>query len=236
MTSDEWFAHAVSGSLFAVHNAFCQLRITFVKGSTVLYWTLGIVIAACAIGLAFHWDASVVAFMTNHQTPGVRNFMRNVSRFGDWPGHFLVGLVGVSIARLRGNKKWMRIFLAMLIALSIAGLAGRAIKITTGRARPSVKIEHMWNGLRWADSKYHSFPSGHVDASVGFFVVLLLANWRIGLPCLAIPILIAFSRMYLGAHWLSDVVCAAVLGIVAAVAVSRFVLSPAQRGPEQTAE
>ena len=161
--------------------------------------------------------------MANHQSPGLHNLMRNISRFGDWLEHFLVGLALFSVARWRGNKKWARIFLSMLIALSIAGLAGRAIKVTTGRARPSVKSEQMWNGPRWAQSKFHSFPSGHVDASLGFFAVLLLASWRIGLPCLAIPILIGFSRMYLGAHYLSDVVCAALLGIASAIVVVKLI-------------
>ncbi len=211
--------------LIPVHGAFYQLRIVLVKSPAAFYWTIGIIFAAAAIGLAFYWDHSVAVFMTNHQTKGMHNLMRNVSRFGDWPGHFLVGLAGIGVAWARGSKKWMRIFLAMLIALAIAGLAGRAIKVTTGRARPSVKSEQMWNGPRWSDSKYHSFPSGHVDASLGFFAVLLLANWRIGLPCLSIPLLIGFSRMYLGAHWFSDVVCAAVLGILSAALVYRFVLS-----------
>jgi membrane-associated phospholipid phosphatase len=194
-----------------------------VKQRFVLYWTLGILIAAIAIAAAFYFDASVVAFMAGHQTPGMRNFMLNVSRFGDWPEHFLVGLALLGFARWRGNKKWARIFLAMLMAFSIAGLTGRAIKVTTGRARPLVKAEHGWNGPRVTGSKYHSFPSGHVDASVGFFAVLLLANRRIGLPCLAIPILIGFSRMYLGAHYLSDVVCAAVLGIASAIVVVKLI-------------
>jgi membrane-associated phospholipid phosphatase len=194
-----------------------------VKQRALFRWTLGIVIAAVAIALSFNWDQSVVAFMANHQSVGLRNLMRNVSRFGDWPEHFLVGLALFSIARWRRDRKWARIFLSMLIALSIAGLAGRAIKVTTGRARPSVKSEQMWNGARWSDSKYHSFPSGHVDASLGFFAILLLANWRIGLPCLAIPIVIGFSRMYLGAHYLSDVVCAAVLGIASAIVVAKLI-------------
>src|SRR5690348_1318311 len=101
--------------------------------------------------------------MKNHQDPGIWNFMVNVSRAGDWPEHFLVGLGLMGFAAWRGNKKWSRIFLSMLIALSIAGVAGRAIKITTGRARPSVKAEQVWNGFRVSGSKYHSFPSGHVD-------------------------------------------------------------------------
>jgi undecaprenyl-diphosphatase len=195
-----------------------------VKQRVVFYWTLGIVIAVIAIATAFYFDSTVVAFMANHQEPGVRSFMRNVSLFGDWPEHFLVGLVLAGIAWRRGNKRWMRIFVSMLIALSIAGLAGRAIKLTTGRARPSVKAEQMWNGPSWS-SKYHSFPSGHVDASVGFFAVLVFANWRIGAPCLVIPAVIGVSRLYLGAHYLSDTICAAVLGILSAIVVVR-VLQP----------
>jgi membrane-associated phospholipid phosphatase len=195
---------------------------SFVKQRALFYWTLGIVIAAIVVAIAFYCDESVVAFMATHQTPGMRNLMQNVSRFGDWPEHFLVGLALFSLARWRGNKKWARIFLSMLIALAIAGLVGRAIKISTGRARPSVKAEHMWSGPRGSGSKYHSFPSGHVDASVGFFGVLFLARRRVGLACMPIPIIIGFSRMYLGAHYLSDVVCAAALGILAAVVVWRF--------------
>ena len=190
------------------------------KRAALFYWLIGIVIVVGCILVAFHFDTAVAQFMADHQTPGMRNFMRNVSRFGDWWEHFLVGLVLAGVAWWRGSKRWTRIFLCMLLALSIAGLVGRAIKISTGRARPSVKAEHVWNGPRWS-SKYHAFPSGHVVASTAFFAVLVFANRRIGLPCLAIPIGIAFSRIYGGAHYLSDVVCAAVLGILCALLVCK---------------
>ena len=193
------------------------------KRSAVFYWLIGIVIAAILITAAFYFDNAVRDFVAQHQNPTMRNFMRNVSRFGDWLEHFALGLVLLAVAWSRGNKKWTRIFLSMLIALSIAGLAGRAIKVTTGRARPSVKSEQAWNGPRLS-SKYHAFPSGHVVASTAFFAVLTFASWRIGLPCLVIPILIGFSRIYGGAHYLSDIVCAAVLGILSALLVFRFVL------------
>jgi len=192
-----------------------------VKRAALFYWLIGIVIVVTCIVTAFYFDEAVAQFMANHQTHDLRNFMRNVSRFGEWWGHFLVGLAGAGIAWQFGNKKWTRIFLAMLIALSLAGVTGRVIKVSTGRARPSVKSEQVWNGLEWS-SKYHAFPSGHVAASTAFFAVLILANWRIGVPCLAIPILIGFSRIYGSAHYLSDVVCAAVLGILSALIVWRF--------------
>ena len=196
---------------------------SFVKRATVFYWLIGIVIAAMAIAASFYFDNSVSDFMAQHQTRAMRSFMHYVSLFGDWPGHTALGLILLAIAWIRGSKKWTRIFLAMLIAMSIAGVAGHVIKRAIPRPRPSVHTELRWGGPRFS-SKYHAFPSGHVGASTAFFSVLIFARRRIGLACLPIPILIAFSRMYLGAHYLSDVICAAVLGIFCAFIVAHFLL------------
>lgn len=190
---------------------------------SVFYWLIGIVIAAIAIAAAFHFDHAMQNFIAQHQDRVANKIMNKISRFGDWPEHFAVGLLLAGIAWWRGSKKWTRIFLAMLIALAIAGLAGRVIKISTGRARPSVKTEEVWEGPRFS-SKFHAFPSGHVAASTAFFGVLCFASWRIGLACLPIPLLVGFSRMYVAAHYLSDVVFAAVLGIFCAILLDRLFL------------
>jgi membrane-associated phospholipid phosphatase len=194
-----------------------------VKYSAVLYWLIGIAIAATAIAVSFHFDNSVREFMLQHQTPGMRNFMRYVSFFGDWPTHAAAGLVLLGLAWRRGSEEWTRIFLAMLLAMMLAGVTGTVIKRTVPRARPSVHTDTRWGGPRFS-SKYHSFPSGHVGASTAFFGVLLIARRRVGLACLPIPILIGFSRMYIGAHYLSDVVCAAVLGALCAFVVAHLLL------------
>ncbi len=194
---------------------------SFVKRDAVFYWLIGIVIASIAIAASFYFDDSVRDFMAQHQSRAMRNFMRYVSLFGDWPGHTVLGLILLAVAWVRGSKNWTRIFLSMLIAMSIAGLAGSVIKRTIPRPRPSVHSELRWGGQR-SSSKYQAFPSGHVLASMAFFSALFLARRRIGLACLPIPILIAFSRMYLGAHYLSDVVCAAVLGFLCALLVAHF--------------
>ena len=193
----------------------------FVKRSSIFYWLIGIVIAAITIAAAFYFDDAVGNLVAQHQNRVARNFMRNVSRFGDWPEHMAVGLILAGIAWWRGNKKWTRIFLSMLIALAIAGVVGRGIEIATGRARPSVRTEEVWNRF---SSKFNAFPSGHVTASMAFFGVLFFANRRVGVACLLIPILIGFSRIYVGAHYLSDVVCGVILGILSAVLVARVFL------------
>ena len=193
------------------------------KRGTALYWLIGIAIAATAIAVSFHFDDSVREFMMQHQNPAMRNFMRYVSLFGDWPLHAAVGLALLGLAWRLGSEEWMRIFLAMLLAMLVVGVAGTVIKCTVPRARPSVHAETRWGGPRFT-SKYDSFPSGHVGASTAFFGVLLIARRRVGFVCVAIPVLIGFSRMYLGAHYLSDVVCAAVLGTLCALVVGHFLL------------
>ena len=194
------------------------------KHSAILYWLIGIVIAGSAVGAAFYFDETVLTFLRQHQNRGMYNFMRNVSRFGDWPSHVAVGLLLLGTAWIRGSRKWARVFLAMLVAMALAGVAGHVIKRTIPRPRPSVHTEIRWGGPRFS-TKYHSFPSGHVGASTAFFGVLLFARRRIGLVCFSIPILIGFSRMYIGAHYLSDVVCAAVLGFLCALVVGTLLLS-----------
>jgi membrane-associated phospholipid phosphatase len=195
-----------------------------VKRFAILYWLVGIIIAAIAIAASFYFDDAVWSFIRQHQNRGVYGFMRNVSRFGDWPSHVALGLALLGVAWVRGSKKWARVFLSMLIAMALAGLAGHVIKRAVPRARPSVKSELHWGGPRFS-TKYHSFPSGHVGASTAFFGVLLFTRRRIGLACFVIPILIGFSRMYIGAHYLSDVVCAAVLGLLCALLVGSLLLS-----------
>ncbi|MGH7938528.1 MAG: phosphatase PAP2 family protein [Bryobacteraceae bacterium] len=188
-------------------------------------WLLLMALAAVAIALAFHFDAAARAWLLAHRSEVVRHFMRNVSHFGDWPEHVLAGLLLIAIAWWRGSKRWMRIGLTMLVACALAGIVARGTKIATGRARPSVKQELGWNGPRLS-SKYNSFPSGHTAATVGFFGVLLFVRPRIGLYLLPIPLLIAFSRMYVAAHYLSDVVCAAILGLFSAWLCARWLLAP----------
>jgi membrane-associated phospholipid phosphatase len=193
----------------------------FVKYFAVLYWLMAIAIAATAIAVSFHFDDTVREFIMQHQSSERRNLMRYVSLLGDWPMHAAVGLILLGFAWWRGSEEWTRILLAMLLAMMLIGVAGTVIKRTVPRARPSVITDARWGGPRFS-SKYHSFPSGHVGASTAFFGVLLIARRRIGLACLPIPILIGISRMYIGAHYLSDVVCAAVLGMFCALILAHF--------------
>ena len=161
--------------------------------------------------------------------------MGRVSWWGDWPPHVIVALIGAAIAYAVGSRRWIMICVAMVIACALAGLVNRTIKIATGRARPLVTQDAGWNGLRFS-SKYTSFPSGHTAATTAIFGTLVCARRRVGLALLPIPLLIAASRIYLNAHYLSDVVGGALVGLLAALVTWRFIsnkmLDPRSRQTE----
>ncbi|MFG3442953.1 phosphatase PAP2 family protein [Nonomuraea sp. NPDC047897] len=80
-----------------------------------------------------------------------------------------------------------------------------------------------------------SFPSGHVSAAVGFYcaVALLLAVrvrgpvaralvWTLGV---AVPLVVAFSRLYRGMHFLTDVLWGLLLGACCVAVSARAILA-----------
>jgi membrane-associated phospholipid phosphatase len=189
------------------------------------WWGMLVVGAGLLMAASFYFDGAGQAWIGQHQDVGVRKFMRGVGQVGDWPAHITLGLVLLVLAYWRRSKRWMRIFPAMILACALAGAGARVVKIAAGRARPSVETEAAWKGPSLS-ARYNAFPSGHTAASTAFFATLALAAWRIGIPFLVIPLLIAFSRMYVGAHYMSDVVCASLVGLLSAYVVAYWLFSP----------
>ena len=94
-----------------------------------------------------------------------------------------------------------------LIAIAGGSLINTVIKGALHRPRPTDLYHAGWDQF--------SFPSGHSTTNAvlyGFLLATTLltlrSRWRLGLIASlgALITLIAFSRLYLGAHWLSDVV------------------------------
>jgi membrane-associated phospholipid phosphatase len=194
---------------------------TEIKRSGII-WAALIAVAALALIAAFFLDQFVVTWVSAHVSRQCTRVMEIVTWVGDWPLHTIAGAIGLGVAFAAKNKVWMRIFLAMLVALALAGIASRVIKITAGRARPFVSTQKQWSGPRFS-SKFNAFPSGHTASSTAFFVALLLRRKKIGVALLPIPILIALSRILVDAHYLSDVTFAAILGVLCAAVAVRWI-------------
>ncbi len=110
---------------------------------------------------------------------------------------------------------WKRCWRTLAYWLTAVGFAQALVwilKMTLERARPMAMYD--------AADRF-SFPSGHAASSIvlyGFLAFLLAhekrAKIRLAITLLAAGLvgLIAFSRLYLGAHWLSDVLASLSLG------------------------
>ena len=65
-----------------------------------------------------------------------------------------------------------------------------------------------------ADPTDYSFPSGHTLSSVIGATILTKTDRRFGYAAIPLAALITFSRLYLYVHFPSDVLAAAVLGVM----------------------
>jgi undecaprenyl-diphosphatase len=112
--------------------------------------------------------------------------------------------------------------LDLAIRLGAGMLAGlfltEGLKLAIARARPEVLERISVSGK--------SFPSGHALDSVVVWSFLALLVWRLGYrqPWIrilyVIPLLAGWSRVYLGAHWPSDVLAGWGLGLLVLAAIA----------------
>lgn len=70
----------------------------------------------------------------------------------------------------------------------------------------------------------YSFPSGHTASSFTVLGIFLFGIKKYRVSCFILAFLIAFSRLYLGVHYFTDVLGGAVLGLVDAYLVYRLYL------------
>src|SRR5215469_10073962 len=161
----------------------------------------------------FPGDMGITAALQKQRHPWIRRFMVGISEIG-FPKLSIpltIGVAGIFLA-LR-----FRLEAIFILLTTSSNLLNAIVKHLIKRPRPTKELVTVARVINEP-----SFPSGHVMHYMNLFGLLdylLATNWRSGrlrnillTICTSLIILIGPSRVYLGAHWPSDVMAGYIYG------------------------
>ncbi len=123
--------------------------------------------------------------------------------------------LAAAVADLRRRRPpWSAVLVAL--ATLIAGIVANLLKTVFDVPRPFA--EGLWSALGSLPST-GSMPSGHAATAFAAATALAMMFPRLRWAAYALAALICVSRVYLGVHYVSDVVVGALLGALIGVAV-----------------
>lgn len=178
------------------------------------------------------FDATIAHWTSELRTPAGMAIARVVSWFGSLPGVIIAALVAAVVLM----RRVLRLLesLVLLTSVVVGSSLMYLLKLAVSRQRPPTAF-----ALGEAINDF-SFPSGHttIGTAVFFLAVLLIASTvaRAGLRRLIVAAgvlagtLIGLSRVYLGYHWVTDIIggwllavtlSAAAMAILAAINARR---------------
>jgi undecaprenyl-diphosphatase len=162
----------------------------------------------------FGWDVTLARRVQSVTVPGFNGLMTGVSFLGNgWLPWALVVAAGFAMIKTGLRSEGV----VTLAGTALGWPVNMLLKLLIGRPRPSDTLVHVAGNFH-----YDSFPSGHVVFFVEFFgflfflaYVLLKPAWLRYPSLIILGLLIGLvglSRVYLGAHWPSDVAGAYLAG------------------------
>ena len=163
-------------------------------------------------------DIGILLWLQEHVRSEVLTvLMRFITSLGD------IGFIWILIGLVLALKKKYRTtgFLVLAALLLEWLLVNCVIKELVMRIRPFEAHEALKALISHPDS--FSFPSGHTGSSFAAASVM----WkrlprRFSVPCLLLAVLIAFSRLYVGVHYPTDVLAGAVIGVLIGLTCCRI--------------
>jgi undecaprenyl-diphosphatase len=188
------------------------------------------------------WDLFILHQINLEWTHPLMDWlMPAVSAINAWlPLLLLVAL----LVLWHGGKKGRLLILCLALALGVSdGIVSHSLKKMVGRVRPrdsleNVMIRDLGKGspefMRLfsaptqrmsapkGDLRGSSFPSSHVMNLFAAATTVALFYRRSGAALYFLALLVAYSRIYVGAHWPSDVVPSIGMGILVGWGVTRL--------------
>src|SRR3989344_5266892 len=165
----------------------------------------------------FNFDLTITIFIQKYSQNWFDLLMRLITLMGNGPA---VGIIVIALS-LYGYLIGKRHSPLLLVISTFGGIIiSKLLKILVAGPRPDPSLINQISHFLGSDS----FPSGHVLTAIslyGFILYIaytqlkksLVRKFIIGF-CLSIILLMGVSRIYLGAHWFSDVLGAYLIGFV----------------------
>ena len=140
----------------------------------------------------------------------VKKSLESGIKYKDTKNHFnLIVLVKDFMSKVRTNYAFL-IFSSVILAVLTCGV----LKILIGRARPMMLFDGFHQFIfDWA---FNSMPSGHTAATFAGLVMAGMLSPKIKPYTWTLAIIVGLSRVYIGAHWPTDVIFGAFIGMIAA--------------------
>ena len=164
------------------------------------------------IALITSFDQQVLQYLFAHRDVATTLSFINISELGSTI--FVVG-IGIIIGLLLLLRRNIPLATSFAVSIIGGGAAALVLKEVVRRARPDAIYQ------AYLETGY-SFPSGHATLAAALYGSLMYLAWHtipsragriVAILVLAVVIgLIAFSRLYLGVHYVSDVLGGLVLG------------------------
>lgn len=170
----------------------------------------------------FPWELSVLGAIHAREQPQLNAFAATLTQFGQFQGMF--PLIAAVALLLFLRRRW-RALAYWIVTQYGSTIINQNIKLVMHRVRP-----HLWESFYPHPSDY-AFPSGHAMSSMTLVAALIILTWGSRWCWLTVifgsvyAVAIAWTRMYLGVHFPSDILGGWMLSIAWAIAV-RLLLKP----------
>jgi undecaprenyl-diphosphatase len=111
--------------------------------------------------------------------------------------------------------------LLVFLSVSVSGLVTDGLKTVFGRCRPKMLYHEGLYGLNpfqfLTTYEFNSFPSGHATTVGALAAALWIISPKYGMAGSVLALLVMASRIIVGAHFVSDVVFGAYVGVMTAL-------------------
>ena len=168
-------------------------------------------------------DIKVALYFHTLSNTWLYNTFNVITDFGESQWYLIAGmLLFIVFRKTNPFRAYSGLFLSLSVAVS--GVSADIIKYLAGRARPILYFSDRLYGFSSFHMEYEwiSFPSGH--AATGFSVALVLMTlypkWR--MLFFFAGLMIAFSRIFLTQHYISDVIFGSFLGIASTILLYHY--------------